>query len=70
MKHIQCSNLIWVTDETDVNWKTFEGETALLLACQKGHSGSVRRLLDAGADKDLPTNEDVTPLFEGTYSYY
>ena len=55
-----------IAEAVDINWKTFEGETALLLACRTGKSNCVRRLLEAGADKDMCTNEEVSPLFEGT----
>ena len=34
----------------------------LYVAAQKGHDAVVRMLLDAGADKDLATNDGCTPL--------
>ena len=50
----------------DINWKSFEGETALLLACRRGKRDCVKKLLEEGADKNLPTNELISPLFEGS----
>lgn len=60
------SAYVFISEEVDINWKTYEGETALLLACQQGYTECAERLLEAGADKNLSTNEIITPLFEGT----
>lgn len=54
-----------LTEDSDVNWKTFEGETALLLAARAGHLQCTRMLLKNGAEVNSPTNEMYTPLFEG-----
>jgi ankyrin repeat protein len=38
------------------------GYTALIVACQEGHTGCVSVLLDARADMNAPTVENITPL--------
>ncbi|XP_055495799.1 ankyrin repeat and SOCS box protein 3 isoform X3 [Leucoraja erinacea] len=46
-----------------VELKTYEGETALHLAAKHGHLKIVQILLQAGANPNAVTNENVTPLF-------
>ena len=48
-----------------MSWKTFEGETPLLLAARGGHVGCVRTLLEHDADVNATTNEGYSPLWEG-----
>lgn len=48
-----------------VELKTYEGETALHLAAKHGHLKIVQILLQAGANPNAVTNENVTPLFLG-----
>ena len=54
-------------EEVDINWKTFEGETALLLACRKGQADCAEQLVKRGANIDLTNNEMVSPLHEGKF---
>ena len=46
--------------------KSYEGETALFIACRRGKGDCVKKLLEEGANKNLPTNELISPLFEGS----
>ncbi|QDL54984.1 ankyrin repeat domain-containing protein [Rhodoferax aquaticus] len=46
----------------DVESKTGDGETALVLACKKGYLEMVDSLLRLGADIDGPTERGTTPL--------
>ncbi|XP_078261911.1 ankyrin repeat and SOCS box protein 3 [Rhinoraja longicauda] len=46
-----------------VELKTYEGETALHLAAKHGHLKIAKILLQAGANPNAVTNENVTPLF-------
>ena len=39
-----------------------DGNTALMLAAYHGHAGTVRRLLDLGADPDLRNQRDQSPV--------
>lgn len=59
-----CLEFLLRQEDSDVNWKTFEGETALLLAARAGHLQCTRMLLKNGAEVNSPTNEMYTPLFE------
>lgn len=46
----------------DVNIKTTNGDTALIVASQKGHLDVVRVLLAAKADVDAKMNDGTTAL--------
>lgn len=46
----------------DVNWRSPEGDTALIAACRAGHSHIVTLLLSQGADVDLQTPDGSTAL--------
>ena len=59
-----------LSEDVDIDWQTFEGETALLLACRKGRAACVEKLIENGANIDLPTNELVTPLHEGEQFFF
>ena len=61
----KCLFILVIAEAVDINLTTFKGETALLLACRMGNSDCVRRLLEAGANKDISTNKNST-LFESS----
>jgi hypothetical protein len=46
----------------DVNYKTSNGETPLMLASQNGHKDVAEVLIAKGADLNAKTNEGTTPL--------
>ena len=53
-----------------MNRRTMEGETPLLLACMHQDSTEVVCvLLEHGADVDMGSNENHTPLHEGTAGF-
>jgi ankyrin repeat protein len=55
-----------VAGQQQVNRRTMEGETPLLLACMFQDSTElVQMLLDFGANVNLGNNENHTPLHEG-----
>ena len=50
------------SDLLDVNQRSLEGETALVLAIQSGLPFNVKTLLDANADPLIADNDGLTPL--------
>ncbi|XP_061162485.1 ankyrin repeat and SOCS box protein 3-like [Saccostrea echinata] len=59
-----CLEFLLRQEDADLNWKTFEGETPLLLAARAGHLQCTRLLLKSGAEVNSPSNELYTPLWE------
>lgn len=59
---LTCLETLLQQEETDKNWRTFEGETAVYLACLQGHVEILRKLLCYGADLNLCTHEGSAPL--------
>lgn len=59
-------------EDTDVNWRSYEGETALLLACRHNNDPNVVKtvetLLKYRADPNIADNEDETPLLAAARS--
>ena len=49
-------------DHVDVHTRGFQGETPLKIAVLRQDLQLVRDLLDAGADPNLPGEDDYTPL--------
>jgi uncharacterized protein len=45
-----------------INHRDVEGQTALWWACYAGRGGSVRALLEAGADPTVADNDGITPM--------
>jgi len=52
-------------EAVNVNWQSFDGKTALLLAAAEGHSSCVQLLLQHGADVNLSDCMDEAPLSAG-----
>lgn len=67
---VEVLDLLLNHADTDVNWRTFEGETALLLACKrlKGKTllDIVNRLLGSKADVNITDHEGDSPLLAAT----
>ncbi|XP_069117030.1 ankyrin repeat and SOCS box protein 3-like [Argopecten irradians] len=61
-----CLEFLLRQDVVDPEWRTFEDETALILAARGGHFECVRTLLDCDADPTAETREGYTPLWEAT----
>lgn len=59
---ILLQKLCTQSDKFDINRRDTEGETALILAVQEGMVASVKILLEAGADPEIPDNNGVMPL--------
>ncbi|XP_071962257.1 uncharacterized protein [Antedon mediterranea] len=62
--NVNCLKLLLNHDSTEIDGRTFEGETSVFLAANAGHSETLEVLLKAGANSTLPNNEHATPLFE------
>ncbi|XP_075452040.1 ankyrin repeat and SOCS box protein 3 isoform X1 [Ascaphus truei] len=64
-KSSECLRLLIHTAPSRVyiKSKTFESETALHLAAKAGSTSCAKLLLQAGADPNDVTNEEITPLF-------
>jgi len=54
-----------VLEAVDVNWQSFDGKTALLLAASEGYSACLQLLLQHGADVNLSDCMQETPLLAG-----
>ncbi|XP_067119888.1 ankyrin repeat and SOCS box protein 3-like [Centruroides vittatus] len=73
-KDLRCLEELLKHKDTDVNWQTHEGETALLLACKrrcrtnKKPLEAVKLLLKYKADPNIADNEEETPLLAATRS--
>lgn len=50
----------------NVNWQSFDGKTALLLAAAEGHTSCVQLLLQHAADVNLSDCMQEAPLSAGT----
>ena len=59
-------------EDTDIDWRSYEGETALLLACRHNSDPNVQKtveiLLKYKADPNIADNEDETPLLAAARS--
>ncbi|XP_060083693.1 ankyrin repeat and SOCS box protein 3-like [Ylistrum balloti] len=62
--HSGCLEFLLRQDVVEPEWRTFEDETALILAARGGHFECVRTLLDCDADPTAETKEGYTPLWE------
>uniref|UniRef100_T1IJC3 Uncharacterized protein n=1 Tax=Strigamia maritima TaxID=126957 RepID=T1IJC3_STRMM len=60
--HIECVRFLLTQENTDINWRTFQDDTPLHLACARNSSDIVKLLLDHGADIDVKNHEWKTPL--------
>ncbi|XP_049640760.1 ankyrin repeat and SOCS box protein 3 [Suncus etruscus] len=62
---VQCLQMLIHADSSEnyIKTKTFEGFCALHLAASQGHWKVVQILLEAGADPNVTTSEETTPLF-------
>lgn len=58
------------SSENYIKTKTFEGLCALHLAVSQGHWKITQILLEAGADPNVTTLEETTPLFLGDVCYF
>jgi len=56
---------VFVVEVVDVNWQSFDGNTALLLAAAEGHNTCVQLLLLNGADVNLSDCMYEAPLLAG-----
>jgi len=52
-------------ETVEVNWQSFDGKTALLLAAAEGHCASIQLLLAHGADVNLSDHMQESPLLAG-----
>ncbi|XP_060043640.1 ankyrin repeat and SOCS box protein 3 isoform X2 [Erinaceus europaeus] len=64
---VECLRMLIRADSSEnyIKTKTFEGFCALHLAASQGHWKIVQILLEAGADPNITTSEETTPLFLG-----
>lgn len=62
--NIYLRKRIFLSD-VDVEWKTFEEETSLLLAARGGHFACCRALIGYSANVNTTTKENFAPLWEG-----
>jgi len=55
----------FAVEAVDVNWQSFDGKTALLLAASEGYSNCMQLLLQHGADVNLSDCMQEAPLLAG-----
>ena len=60
-----CRSFYDNVDVTEVGWQSFEGNTALMVACEQGNVECVKLLLDHKADPNVANNVDDFPLLAG-----
>ncbi|MBQ7068413.1 MAG: ankyrin repeat domain-containing protein, partial [Synergistaceae bacterium] len=56
-----------INNGVDVNVKDFYGQTALMIAAQRGNAEAVNALIKAGADVNAKTESSTTALIKATY---
>jgi len=56
---------ILALEAVDINWQSFDGKTALLLAATEGHCACIQLLLKHGADVNLSDHMQESPLLAG-----
>ena len=56
---------VCAVEAVDVNWQSFDGKTALLLAAEAGYSICMQLLLQHGADVNLSDCMQYAPLLAG-----
>ncbi|XP_029848458.3 ankyrin repeat and SOCS box protein 3 [Ixodes scapularis] len=70
--NLEVLDVLLKHSETDVNWQTYEGETALLLACKRLNGkpllNTVNLLLSHTADVNITDYEGDSPLLAATRS--
>jgi len=54
------------TEVVDVNWQSFDGRSALLLAASEGYTACMQLLVQHGADVNLSDCMQDAPLLAGT----
>lgn len=70
-KDISCLEELLKEGSSDVNWKTHEGETAILLVCKRrrvdteAHEAA-KLLIQHGANMNIEDNDQETPLLSAT----
>lgn len=69
MRDLKKISHLLANPNIDLNWKNPDelGETALLRASALGYKDVVNRLLAAGANVNIPNNENRTPLIAAAY---
>ncbi|KAJ8919026.1 hypothetical protein NQ315_016931 [Exocentrus adspersus] len=60
--NIEILDFLLSQDSIDLNLQNFCGETPLLLAIKEEKIDAAKKLIHAGANVNIPNNEDVTPL--------
>ena len=63
----KSNNQTLFTDVTEIGWQSFEGNTALMIACEQGNVECVKLLLDHKADPDVANHVDDFPLLAGKF---
>jgi ankyrin repeat protein len=53
--------------DTQVNWQSSKGITAISAAAHKGRIGIVQQLIDARADVNIESNNGSTPLIQASH---
>nr|XP_023019098.1 uncharacterized protein LOC111507943 isoform X1 [Leptinotarsa decemlineata] len=61
-KNLSIINFLLAEEDTVINPRNFQGQTPLFLAVKSGSFELAQCLVKNGADVNLPTYEDVTPL--------
>ncbi|KAJ6070734.1 ankyrin repeat-containing domain protein [Penicillium canescens] len=59
---IECCDILLSTNKIDVNAQRWDGYSALHLAAQHGSPAQIELLIDAGAEVDMESQADTTPL--------
>jgi ankyrin repeat protein len=66
-EHEEAVAALLAVPDTQVNWQSSKGITAISAAAHKGRIGIVQQLIDARADVNIESNNGSTPLIQASH---